>query len=252
MLIMIQGKRVLALIPARGGSKGIKNKNIRTLNGKPLIAYTIEAAGSSRYVDTVLVTTDSEEIAGVAKEYGAYVPFLRPAELASDTAKTIDAVLHAVEWLRQGGDGGTEQQEQYDILVLLQPTSPLRTTQDIDKALELFARKDETSLASVSPVEDHPVLIRTIDSDGTVRNLLAGSSTVRRQDMPDYYRVNGSIYINRIEELSEDTSFNDNPLAYVMRSDHSIDIDEEKDLILAEWIMKRQMSSGSDDKDPSN
>ena len=245
---MIQGKRILALIPARGVSKGIKNKNIRTLNGKPLIAYTIEAAGGSRYVDTVLVTTDSEEIADVAREYGAYVPFLRPAGLASDTARTIDAVLHAVRWLRQENNAGME----YDILILLQPTSPLRTAEDLDAALELFEEKGEKALVSVSPVEDHPILIRTINGDGTVRNLLAGSSTVRRQDMPDYYRVNGSIYINRIEDLSEDTSFNDNTLAYVMQPDHSIDIDEEKDLILVEWLMNRQSGSGRDDKDPSN
>lgn len=240
---MIQGQRVLAIIPARGGSKGIKDKNIRTLHGKPLIAYTIEAAKCSQYVDTVLVTTDSVEIADVAREYGAYVPFLRPAELASDTAKTIDAVMHAVTWVKEHMDHQGQRDSEgvlrdYNILVLLQPTSPLRTAEDIDGALEWYEKKGAIPLASVSQVEQHPILMRSIEENGTVRKLLSCQSTIRRQDMSAYYYVNGSIYINQIQDLTYETSFNDNPLAYIIPPEHSIDIDNEKDLILAEYYLQ--------------
>ena len=152
---MIEGKRVLALIPARGGSKGIKDKNITPLCGKPLIAYSVLAAKNSRYIDDVVVTTDSERIAETAKAYGAEVPFLRPAELASDTAKTIDAVLHAVKWLE-------DHQKSYDLLVLLQPTQPLRRTEDIDGAIELCIQRDMQDVVSVKEVSEHPILMRTI------------------------------------------------------------------------------------------
>lgn len=241
---MIHGKRVLAVIPARGGSKGIKNKNIALLCGKPLIAYSIEAARMSRYVDEVLVTTDSMEIAECAKKHGAYVPFLRPSELASDTARTIDAVFHVVNWIKDHAVKDTDSQDpfveskDYDILVLLQPTSPLRTVDQIDGALEWFEEHEEQALASVSPVEQHPILMRTIKEDGTVQKLLQGSSTIRRQEMPSYYYVNGSIYINRMEEITAETSFNDNPLAYVMPRENSVDIDEAKDLYLAEYLLR--------------
>ena len=229
---MYETKRILALIPARGGSKGIHHKNIALLAGKPLIQYTIDAARQSKYIDYVFVSTDDAEIADVSKKFGAKVPFLRPEELASDTAKTIDAVLHAIETLRKAG-------ETFDNLVLLQPTSPLRTAEDIDGAVETFYQNNRRSVVSVSEVIDHPILIRTIEQtpEGErLKPLLEGSSTVRRQDMPPYYRVNGSIYINPIEEINSTTSFNDNPIPFVMSPSHSIDIDEPLDLKIAEWI----------------
>ncbi len=174
--VVINNKRVLAIIPARGGSKGIKDKNIYPLCGKPLIAYSIEAAKRSVFVDEVLVSTDSAIIADVAKKYGASVPFLRPTELASDTAKSIDAIVHAIETLRKEG-------KVFDILILLQPTSPLRITEDIDGSLSTFVRKSYKSLVSISEVNDNPILIRTIDNDGELRRLLNTDSSVRRQDM---------------------------------------------------------------------
>ena len=136
---------MLALIPARGGSKGIKGKNIIDINGKPLIAYTIEAGKQSKYIDDVVVTTDSEKIAEVSKKYGAEIPFMRPAEYAQDKSKTIVAVLHAIKELKR-------QDKVYDTLVLLQPTQPLRTSEDIDKAIELYFEKSCMSLVSVSEV----------------------------------------------------------------------------------------------------
>lgn len=228
---MYEGKRILAFIPARGGSKGIPHKNITPLAGKPLIQYTIDAAKQSRYIDYVLVSTDDEEIAAVARRCGAEVPFLRPPELAADTAKTIDAVLHAIETLREAG-------ETFDSLVLLQPTSPLRTAEDIDGAVETFYESNRQPVVSVSEVSDHPILIRTIE-DGRLKPLLQTSSTVRRQDMPPFYRVNGSIYVNPIEEISQTTSFNDNPIPFIVPKSHAIDIDEPIDLKIAEWITER-------------
>ena len=231
---MYETKRILALIPARGGSKGIHHKNIALLAGKPLIQYTIDAARQSKYIDYILVSTDDAEIAEISKKIGAKVPFLRPKELASDTTKTIDAVLHAIETLRKAG-------ETFDSLVLLQPTSPLRTAEHVDKAVETFYQANRQPVVSVSEVSDHPILIRTIE-DGRLKPLLQTGSTVRRQDMPPFYRVNGSIYINSIEEISQSTSFNDNPIPFVMSPSHSIDIDEPIDLKIAEWITQTRFA----------
>lgn len=227
---MFQGKKILALIPARGGSKGIKDKNIKNLCGKPLIAYSIECGLQSKYVDAVVVTTDSERIAEVSRHYGARVPFMRPAALASDTAKTVDAVIHAVEELKNMG-------EQYDALLLLQPTQPLRTKDDVDNAIETYFAQDCNDLVSVCEVEDHPILIRTVEC-GELKNLLSCSSTCRRQDMPPYYRVNGCIYINSVERIRGNTSFNDNPVPYIMERSRSVDIDTEIDFLMAELLMK--------------
>lgn len=229
---MIDGKRVLAFIPARGGSKGIKGKNTIDLCGKPLIAYSIEAARKCQYVDQILVSTDSEEIRDVSIAYGAYVPFLRPDELASDTAKTIDAVLHGINWLKEHGDC-------YDILLLLQPTQPLRRSVDIEKALETYMCNGEEGLVSVRMVEESPILMRTIE-DGKLQNVLPMGSTIRRQDMPQYMLVDGSIYINRISELNAQTSFNDNRIPYVMEKENSVDIDEPMDLEIARYYVEKR------------
>ncbi len=228
---MINERKVLALIPARGGSKGIKDKNIREIEGKPLIAYSIEAAKESGYIDDVVITTDSERIKEVGEKHGAWVPFLRPDELASDTATTLDAILHAVRTLKEMG-------KEYDILVILQPTSPLRDAADIKGALEKFEANGERSLVTISKVEDHPILVRTLKDDTHMEKLLSVSSTVRRQDMPDYYRVNGAIYINKIAELNDSTSFNDNEVPYIIENSHAVDIDEPKDLEVAAYYVR--------------
>ena len=228
---MIQKKRFLAIIPARSGSKGIKYKNIIDLSGKPLIAYTIEEALKSKYIDDVVVSTDGEDIANISKIYGAKVPFLRPKELSTDTSKTIDCVIHCIEELKK-------MNLEYDYIVLLQPTQPLRKSWHIDEAIELIIEKDCESLVSVSKVKDHPILIRRIVEDGKVENLLSCSSTQRRQDFEDYYKVNGAIYINRInEDLNLNTSLNDNKLAYIMDEKYDIDIDEMIDLRIAELVI---------------
>ena len=227
---MYRGKRILAIIPARGGSKGIPHKNIIDLCGRPLISYTIDAGKNSKYIDYVMVSTDDEEIARVARENRAEVPFMRPVELASDTAKTIDAVLHAIRGLYELG-------QEFDYLVLLQPTEPLRTSEDVDEAIETYFELGCEALVSVSEVDDHPILVRSIQNK-KLKPLLDLSSTIRRQDMPKYYRVNGCIYINAISEINLKTSFNDNSIPYIMEKSHSVDIDELCDLALAEFYIK--------------
>ncbi|RKD23555.1 CMP-N,N'-diacetyllegionaminic acid synthase [Caminicella sporogenes DSM 14501] len=221
---MYKNKTFLAVIPARSGSKGIPNKNIVDVNGKPLIQYTIDEALKSKYLDRVIVSTDSEKIAGVARRCGADVPFLRPAKLASDTAKTIDVLIHVINKLKKQG-------EQYDYLVLLQPTQPLRQVFHIDEAIEKIVDNNKSSLVSVSKVKEHPILMRTIKEDGTLEKLLKVSSTVRRQDFPDCYKVNGAIYINKIDKtFNNNLSLNDNKLSYIMEEKYDIDIDEPLDL----------------------
>lgn len=229
---MYKNKRFLAIIPARAGSKGVKDKNIIDLCGKPLIAYSIEAALKSKYIDRVVVSTDGEYIAKVAKEYGADVPFLRPDYLSSDTSRTIDCVMHCIEEVQNMGD-------KYDYMILLQPTQPLRESYHIDESIELMLEKDEEGLVSICKVKEHPILMRTLNEDGGMNNLLSISSTQRRQDFKDYYRVNGVIYINKINEnLNLNTSLNDNKLPYVMEEKYSVDIDEFLDVKIAKLMIK--------------
>lgn len=229
-------RRVLALIPARGGSKGIPHKNIYMLNGKPLIYYTIKAALQSKIADDVIVSTDDLEIAEIAEKSGALTPFLRPAELADDDAKTIDVVLHALDYQNKRG-------VHYDILILLQPTSPLRNAEDIKGAFRFFMDNGCRSLLSVHECAS-PLLMRSLDCHGRTKRLLDQNSTMRRQDMEKYYCVNGAIYINCIKELSPDTSFNDNEHGYMIEKAHGLDIDEMDDIKLAQYYMGRFYKMG--------
>lgn len=230
---MYQNKRILAVIPARGGSKGIPGKNIIDLYGKPLIQYSIDAALNSKYIDDTIVSTDSAEIADVAKKCGASVPFLRPAVFATDKAKTIDVLIHVVTELEKTG-------QKYDYLVLLQPTQPLRLSKHIDEAIEKLISSSKDSLVGVTPVQDHPILVRSINDENELVPLLKSSSTVRRQDFPDYYKVNGAIYINDLKYLTSETSLNDNTVPYEMENQYSVDIDEMIDLEIAKVYLKQR------------
>jgi CMP-N-acetylneuraminic acid synthetase len=226
-------EKILAVIPARGGSKGILHKNIYPLCGKPLIEYTIDAAFRSGMLDDVLVSTDDKQIADVSKKAGAWVPFIRPSEYSGDHAKTIDVVMHAVDFLNT-------MKKHYDILVLLQPTSPLRDAKDIRNAIDLFRSDDDiTSLASVSEA-DNPVLIRYMNENDQLEKLLDNDSTIRRQDMKKSWRINGAIYINYFRDLCEKTSFNDNKYGFVIDSRHGIDIDTVEDIRLAEFYLSEK------------
>lgn len=227
---MYESMKIIAIIPARGGSKGIPHKNITNLCGKPLIGYTIEAAKKSTYIDDVIVSTDDLDIKKVSEQYGALVPFIRDSHIASDEAKTISVVVDAIQRLQAGG-------QEYDVVILLQPTSPLRTAEEIDVAIEVFFQHQMEGVVSVNVADISPFLLRTIYNH-RLHRIIDESSTIRRQDMPTYYEVNGAIYINRVEEVTEDLSFNDNPIPYIMNRDHSVDIDTWDDLTVAETIIK--------------
>ncbi|WP_127163083.1 cytidylyltransferase domain-containing protein [Veillonella sp. VA141] len=227
---MYQDKRILAIIPARGGSKGIPHKNIINLCGKPLIAHTIGAAKQSAYIDTVLVSTDDVDIQRVSEDYGASVPFLRDAKIASDEARTISVVVDAVNRLQAIG-------QNFDTVVLLQPTSPLRTTDEIDVAIDVFFQNEMKGVVSVNVAKVSPFLLRTIKGS-QLQRIISENSTIRRQDMPTYYEVNGAIYINAISDITESLSFNDNPIPYIMNREHSVDIDTWDDLDEAEKLLK--------------
>lgn len=235
---MYKNKSLIGFVPARGGSKEIPGKNIISLAGKPLIQYTIETALRSKYLDTVVISTDSNEIAQIAEQCGARAPFLRPPELSSDTAKTIDAVLHTINTL-------ASRNEQYDALVLLQPTQPFRNHQHVDEAIEHFFDSGMQSLASVCRVKEHPVLMRTINSQNQLSPICKSNSTIRRQEFEAVYKVNGAIYINAIDpQLNEQTSLNDNVIPYIMERDASVDIDTFDDLQFAEELIKSANKNG--------
>ncbi|MBS6626077.1 MAG: acylneuraminate cytidylyltransferase family protein [Veillonella sp. oral taxon 780] len=229
---MYQNKKVLAIIPARGGSKGIPHKNIISLCGKPLIAYTIEAANQSTYIDTVIVSTDDVDIQRISEQYGALVPFLREAKIASDEATTISVVVDAVKRLEVNG-------EKFDVVILLQPTSPLRTAEEIDVAIDIFFQNNMQGIVSVNVAEVSPFLLRTIEGS-QLQRIISKNSTIRRQDMPTYYEVNGAIYINAISDIKESLSFNDNPIPYIMSCEHSIDIDTWDDLEKAKYYLSNK------------
>ncbi|MGN1205618.1 MAG: cytidylyltransferase domain-containing protein [Eubacterium sp.] len=229
---MIDKKKVLAIIPARGGSKGIPRKNVKAISGKPMIQYTIEAAKECKYIDKVIVSTEDEEIAHISMRAGAIVPFSRPEELATDEAKIIDVVLHAVEFYER-------KAEHFDIIVLLQPTSPLRNAEDVTRALEYYIRKEQKSMLSVSEVSESPILMRTFGEENKMEKIVSENNDVRGQDTKKYYRVNGAIYINKVSELTHETSFTDNEMGYVLTREHGIDINEPQDLVVAEYYLSQ-------------
>lgn len=223
----------LAVIPARGGSKGLPRKNILPCNGKPLIHYTIEAALNSGCIHEVVVSTDSEEIAHVSRLAGASVPFLRPVELATDHARSMDVLKHAVAFYEQ-------RQQSFEHIMLLQPTSPLRDAEDIRKAYDMYVRHQADSLQSVALTDVHPYLLREMDGQ---RKCLQPyfqheQQHLRRQDVKELYVLNGAIYIVRQDVLmNQHTLVGHNNYGYVMPKERSIDIDDRIDLKFAEWIL---------------
>ena len=224
--------KYLALIPARGGSKGVKNKNIRLVDGKPLISYTINTAKKSECFEDIVVSTDSEEIAGIAREYGASVPFIRPAELFDDKAKSIDVVIHALGVLKKN----------YDAVCFLQPTAPLRKVEDIKGALVKYEEQGKPTLVSVAKLEDpHPHKVKLI-KDGALTPFIPGTQCeVPRQLLPACYFLNGGIYVIDVNFAKEKQAFFDeNTVPYIMPSERSVNIDTELDLLLAELLLKQE------------
>ncbi|MBD3796596.1 MAG: acylneuraminate cytidylyltransferase family protein [Campylobacterales bacterium] len=226
---MLDGKTFLAVIPARGGSKRLPRKNVLDLAGKPLIGWSIEAAQKSKYIDAIVVSSDDSEILDISKNYGV-TTLLRPQELASDTASTFDTLKHALH-----------NSKKYDYLILLQPTSPLRTAQDIDKAIEDLIEKKADGIISVCEMEHTPLWSNTLSEDKAMEHFLKNEVLNQRsQDLETYYRLNGAIYIAKIDKFLENGSFflKNNIYAYEMAQQHSIDIDTKIDFLFAELLLK--------------
>lgn len=222
--------KIFALISARGGSKGIPRKNIRRIAGKPLIAWTIEAALSSRMLDAVVVSTDDEEIAEVARRWGAQVPFLRPTYLAQDDSPGIDPVLHAINHLPG-----------FDAVILLQPTSPLRTTEDIDVCVGLARDMQAPSVVSVSEPVKHPYWMYRLGADQRLQTLIDVPPISRRQELPPVYALNGALYYARSDWLKQHRTFvTAETVAYVMPPERSVDLDTLLDWKLAEILLKER------------
>lgn len=231
---MIEGKKVVAVIPARGGSKGIPRKNIKDLNGKPLIAYTIEAALKSRYIDRVIVSTEDLEISEISRSFGAEVPFLRPSELAQDDTPGIEPIIHAINYLFN------QENYSFDYVMCLQCTSPLRNTNQIDEAICEIYSKDADSAISVCESEVNPYWMKII-KDGKIDDFIKDNKFyARRQDLPVVYRLNGAIYIGKIEIILNNKNwYTDNTLPIIMDRITSIDIDDEIDFKFAEFLLSQ-------------
>ncbi|MBO8161753.1 MAG: acylneuraminate cytidylyltransferase family protein [Thermosipho sp. (in: Bacteria)] len=238
---------VLAFIPARGGSKGVPKKNIRLLAGKPLIAYSIEQAKESKYISRIIVSTESEEIAEIAREWNAEV-IKRPEELARDETPTIDTIIHALDYLKK------EENYTPDIVVLLQPTSPLRTSEDIDSAIELFLNiQDCLSLVSVTEF-DHPPFWAIKIEDNLLKPLFGKEYfRMRRQELPKAYRPNGAIFISTPKVLRKyKTFYTPKTIAYIMPPERSVDIDTEFDFLLAEFLINKLRCGGQNGQENKN
>ncbi len=234
---MHSGKRILGIIPARSGSKGLHRKNILLLNGKPLIAWTIEQARASSYLDKVIVSTDDEEIASIAKVCGADVPFIRPKELATDGAKTFDVITHALNWFEKNLDA-------FDLFVLLQPTSPLRTSGDIDGAIKLLFAKKYQAVISVCETEHHPYWSNILPAGNSMDNFLRPELVNKnRQELPTFYRINGAVYAAFCDYVkAQQGFFGKGTYAYIMPKERSIDIDTVMDFKFAEFMLQRNSS----------
>lgn len=228
---MINNRKVIAVIPARGGSKRLPRKNVLPLKGKPLIAWSIAAGLDSNYVDQVIVSTDCDEIASVARQYGAEIPFMRPANIAGDTASTDSVILHLLSKLSANDS---------DIVVILQPTSPLRLSIDIDAALDKLIAVNGDGVVSVCECEHSPYWSNSLPSDGNmgafIKEELKGK---RSQDLPTCYRLNGAVYAFSVESIitNKGLSYTSTVYSSIMPTERSVDIDNALDFKLAEVIL---------------
>tara|TARA_Y100001958_G_C21072302_1_gene431394 strand:+ start:9 stop:716 length:708 start_codon:yes stop_codon:yes gene_type:complete len=231
---MYKKNKILSIITARGGSKGLPGKNVIKILGKPLISWTINHALNSKYIDRLIVSTDDKKIANVSKKYGADVPFMRPSHLAEDESSSIDVVLHAIDWLENNN-------EFYDYIILLEPTSPLRETSDIDNSLEKLINTDNAeSIVSVcKPESSHPDFIISLENGFIKKYYGKGFSHKRRQDLDDVFYYEGTFYTSKVSTLKSKKSFyHKNTLGYEVPRWKSFEVDEEIDLKIIESILK--------------
>lgn len=223
---------MLAIIPARGNSKGLPGKNIKLLNNKPLIAYTIEEALKSDNISRVIVSTDDQEIADIALLHGAEVPFLRPQELATDNSKSIDVYNYTIHRLNE------DENLSIDSIVVLQPTSPLRQSHHIDEAIALFHEKKAESVISYC-TENHPIFWhKFINSEGQFEDIFNDDFNKNRQEIRKTYYPNGAIYVFSAELLNQGKYYSEKSYAYIMNHRHSVDIDTIEDFRYCEYLMQ--------------
>jgi len=224
----------LAIIPARSGSKGLKDKNIKLLSGKPLLAYTIEAARESGLFDEIMVSTDSREYADIAKQWGANVPFLRSDELSNDTASSWDVVKEVIERYK---NLGTE----FDTVALLQPTSPLRTSNDIIEGYKVLKEKAANLVVGVCEMDHSPLWSNTLPENLSMENFIRPDVVeMPRQSIPIYYRINGALYIVKVDYLMRTPDiYGERSFATVMKKENSVDIDNEFDFNIAEILLNK-------------
>jgi len=227
--------RVLGVITARGGSKGIPRKNLVSLLGKPLLYYTIQAAYRSKRLTRTILSSDDVEIISVGQQLGVDVPFVRPSHLATDEVRSIEVILHAMQFVE------AEEHKRYDLVFVLQPTAPLRTAEDIDAAIELLEKSDADAIVSVARVEEpHPVKMM-VEKEGFLFPFLHDRwyEGLRRQELEPVYYLNGAIYcVYRDVLLKHKSLWGEKTLAYIMPPERSINIDSKLDLMLAELILK--------------
>lgn len=232
--------RVLGIIPARGGSKGVKNKNIRMIAGESLIQYAINACKDSKKLSQFVVSTDSKQIREIAEKTGCIV-IDRPDDLSTDTSSVVDAALHALDVVE-------ESENHFDAIMLIQPTSPVRTGEDLDKAIEILETFPEVdAVVSVVQVEDaHPARMYLKDESGLLTGFLPQFESTRRQDLPPVFHRNGSIYLVRRNSLVADRTFMPQKKAcLVMNPDYMVNIDSERDVAIAEIIVQEWKDSQS-------
>ena len=232
---MLNKFHVTALIPARGGSKRLPRKNVKLLHGKPLIAWSIEVAKASKYIDRVIVSTDDEEIKKISEQYVAEVPFLRPEHLSNDHASSFDVIKHAIGFL--------QLDQPNELIVLLQPTSPLRLVSELDTALEFFIAKNAKGIVSISETEYSPMWSNTLPENGCMSDFIRPEVQGKRsQDLPTFFRLNGSIYIYETLALLEQSKifFDNNVYGFETALETAIDIDTGLDFLIAETIMKNR------------
>ena len=238
---MIDGNRVLAVIAARGSSKGLPRKNVLEAGGKPLIAWSIEAASGSRLIDRFLLSSDDDEIVRVAQRHGCGCPFKRPAALAADTAAVEDAVIHVLE----------KVDEAYDYVVLLQATSPLRSAADIDGAIERCHGSGMPACVTVTESAKSPFWMFRIGADGNLVPLFGPPSSRRRQDVPTAYVPNGAVYVARVPWFQENRTFyGEKTVAHVMPPERSLDVDSAWDLEMVRALLVSRASQPRNDAIP--
>lgn len=231
--------RILFVITARGGSKGIPKKNITNLGGMPLIAYKINAAKGCKFDKRIIVSTDNEEIAAVAKKYGAEVPFVRPYALATDTARSEDVVQHAIEWVKM------HDEKIYDYVCLLEPSSPFLTYEDINEAFERMEESKADTLLGMKEVDVSRKLINTLDERGMLGYFfeeINGLNSIRRQDFATEYTMNGCIYAARFSYFEFNKTFHSfNSIPYIMSKEKSVEIDSPYDLLFAQFLIENEI-----------